>query len=189
MLLPIFIRISSKSVTHPLSKCCFNSDLSVCLYSTHEWLGSWYANCYLTEPTIMACLFLSATFLCVNIFFFDHTFSLLWLWSGFCCLIQAFWCLYTSLCTVRPNPQLGIISNEAVQMHYIIFQHFLFDFSLIQKGFCCYFSIPVWHTNFTAIFWLFKADLGETLSMFCKSSTAQHNKQIPIYIYGLEVDV
>lgn len=63
-----------------------------------------------------------------------------------------------------------------MQYKYIIlyFNIFLFDFSLIQNGVYCYFSVPVRHTNFTVIFWLFKADLGETLSVFCKSFTEQH---------------
>lgn len=116
-----FLLGSPQSRLHTLFQTVlYNSGLSCCLASTHEWPGSRYANCCLAELTIMVCgFFCSCNLFVYSRFLFDHTFRLLLLLCGFCCLLQALQCLCTAPCTVRPNPQLGTVPNSAVQIHSI----------------------------------------------------------------------
>lgn len=154
-----FLLGSPQSWLHSLFQTVlYNLGLSCCLYSTHEWLGSRYANCYLTELTIMVCGgFFSCNLFVYSHFLFDHAFCLLLLLSGFCCLLQALQCLCTALCTVRPNPQLGTIPNSTNTLYFNIFwfilssfkrcfaaiSQFLFDI-LVLQWFGGYFKQFIW---------------------------------------------
>lgn len=96
----------------------YNSGLSGCLYSTHEWLGNQNANCYLTEPTIMACHFLFATFLCINVLSLTIHFN----YCGFGVDFAARFKLFNAC--VQWDLILSWGPSLTMQYKYIVFQHF-----------------------------------------------------------------
>lgn len=94
--------------------CCV-----VCTALTNDWADGMLIAALLNWPILVFFCCYSCNLFVYSPFLFDHTFYLLLLSSEFCCLRLALQCLCASPCTVRPNPQLRTVPNNAVKIHYI----------------------------------------------------------------------
>lgn len=130
-----FLLGSPQSRLHTLFQAVVcNSSLSCCLYSIHEWLGSWYANCYLTELTIMVCVFLF-----LQPFLYIHVFSLT-IHFIYCCFRVDF--VAFKLCSVCvqhlalwdliPSWGLSLTAQYKYKLYFNIFGFILASF---KRGF------------------------------------------------------
>lgn len=150
-----FLLGSAQNQLHTLFQTVLcNSGLSCCLYSTHKWLGSRYANCYLTELTRMVCgFFVLAIFLCIRVFsltiYFVYCF-----WVNFVAFFRLCSVCVQNLALWDLISSWGLSLNGAVRLHYI-FNIFGFILASCKRGFVAISQFLFDILVLQLFFWLF----------------------------------